>query len=312
MAVKNVTLRAFLFNKEPILSDAQEDDILPSAKKRLEATRAEEREMQLNQEDETRESDLLSGYDIQANNIFATMMRIAPGADDTHIDDTLMKQSSFSVGEIKRSSTTDRAIYKSHYYICFNNDFLVTTLSRTTSIARVETYLNWLLKSHQYTLVPFVVPTQDISIAELNKIIIKPQLSSKQEAKTDQTAIESKWLTLTADIRKKVLELLFKDTKSLSDIEMENVISTEVILKIQNKKIKNSDFQKIFGTFLKPVSEPDYIVFKNKNGDSITGSTILKTKSVKIELTDKNFLVEPNLHQEMARFLDELASIEKS
>ena len=63
---------------------------------------------------------------------------------------------------------------------------------------------------------------------------------------------------------------------------------------------------------MKPVSEPDYIVFKNKNGDSITGSTILKTKSVKIELTDKNFLVEPNLHQEMARFLDELASIEKS
>ena len=117
MAVKNVTLRAFLFNKEPILSDAQEDDILPSAKKRLEATRAEEREMQLNQEDETRESDLLSGYDIQANNIFATMMRIAPGADDTHIDDTLMKQSSFSVGEIKRSSTTDRAIYITIYVL---------------------------------------------------------------------------------------------------------------------------------------------------------------------------------------------------
>lgn len=309
MAAKNVTLRAFLFNKELTLTELS-DGILVSAKNRLETTRAEEREMQLNQEDENKESDLLSGYDIQENNIFATMMRIAPGADDTHIDETLMKKKSFSVGEMKRFSTNDKAIYKNHYYICFNDKFLVTTLPKTTNITRVETYLNWLMKSYQYTLVPVVIPTPDICLAEVNSITIKPQVATKENLKEKKPQVESKWLALNGLIREKLPELLFGDTKSLPDIEWENVISAEIVLKIQNKKIKNDDnFQKIFGTILKPVSEIDNIVLKNKNGDSIKGSQIVKTKNVNIELTENKFIIEPKLHQEMARFLDELSGI---
>lgn len=312
MATKSVKLRAFLFAKDLTLT-ALPEDILTSAQKCLESTIAEQREMQLNQEDETKESDLLSGYEIQNNNIFAIMMRIAPGADDTHIDDTLMKKKSFSVGEIKRFATKDRAIYKNHYYICFNNDFLVTNLSRTTNIARVETYLNWLLKTYQYSLVPVVIPTPDITLADVDTISVKPQVSSKKSSNEEQSIIKSKWLELTDDLLKKIPDLLFGDSKSLPDIEWKNVIAAELILRIKNKsKLKNDEFQKIFGSLLKPVSETDQIVLKNKKGESIKGSEILKIKSVDIEVTENGFLVEPKLRQEMARFLDELAGIETS
>lgn len=307
MATKKITLRAFLFAKESTLMTPL-DDILGSVKKCLESTVAENREMQLNQEDETRESDLLSGYEIQENNIFATMMRIAPGADDTHIDETLMKKKSFSVGEMKRSSTTDSAIYKSHYYICFNNNYLVTNLPRTTSISRVETYLNWLLKSHKYSIVPVVIPTPNLTLADVNTITFKPYAASKKNPHEGQSDVKSKWVALADSVLAKIPELLFGESESLPDIEWKSVISAELILKIKDQsKIKNEEFQKIFGSLLKPVSEADQIVLKNRKGESIKGSEILKTKPVEIEMTENKFLVEPNLHQEMARFLDELA-----
>ena len=312
MATKTVILRAFRFSKELTLTSPS-DDILSQTKKCLESTIAEEREMQLNQGDETRESDLLSGYEIQKGNIFAIMMRIAPGADDTHIDDTLMKKNSFSIGEMKRFSTADRAIYKSHYYICFNNDFLVTSLPRTTNIARFETYLNWLLNSHYYTLVPVVIPTPDITLADIDSITVKPQTSRKRGSNDEQSIIKSRWLDITEEFLHKIPELLFGDSQSLSDIEWQNVIAAEIILKIKNKsKFKDDEFQKVFGSLLKPVSETDQIVLKNKRGESIKGSEILKIKPVDIEITENKFLVEPALHQEMARFIDELETTKSS
>ena len=310
MATKTVTLRAFQFDKQVTLISPP-DDILGSVKKCLESTVAENREMQLNQEDETRESDLLSGYEIQENNIFATMMRIAPGADDTHIDKTLMKKKSFSVGEMKRSTTNDSAIYKSHYYICFNNKFLVTNLPRTTNISCVEIYINWLLKSHKYSIVPVVIPTPDITLADVNTITFKPYSSSKNTIHKEQVEVKSKWLTLADDVLEKIPELLFGETKSLPDIEWKSVIAAELILKIKNQsKMKNEEFKKIFGALLKPISEADQIILKNRKGESIKGSEILKIKSVEIEMTENKFLVEPKLHQEMARFLDELTGKE--
>ena len=74
--------------------------------------------------------------------------------------------------------------------------------------------------------------------------------------------------------------------------------------------MKNEEFKKIFGALLKPISEADQIILKNRKGESIKGSEILKIKSVEIEMTENKFLVEPKLHQEMARFLDELTGKE--
>lgn len=312
MAAKSITLRAFLFVKELNLSMSP-NGIFDSVKKSLESTVAEDREMQLNQEDQTRESDLLSGYEIQENNIFATMMRIAPGADDTHIGKDLMKKKSFFVEEMKRYENTGNAIYKSHYYICLNNNYLVTNLPKNTSISRVETYINWLIKSYKYSITPVIVKSPKLTLEDIKEINFKQNTYSDKNKQEEQQNIKSKWITLRDTIIDRIPELLFGETDSLPDIEWKNVISAELILKIKNKsKIKDREIQKIFGSILKPVSETDHIVIKRRNGESIKGSDILKTKQVEIEVSDKNFIVEPKLHQEMARFLDELVETKTS
>lgn len=181
-------------------------------------------------------------------------------------------------------------------------------MPRTTSISRVETYLNWLLKSHKYSIVPVVIPTPNLTLADVNTITFKPYAASKKNPHEGQSDVKSKWVALADSVLAKIPELLFGESESLPDIEWKSVISAELILKIKDQsKIKNEEFQKIFGSLLKPVSEADQIVLKNRKGESIKGSEILKTKPVEIEMTENKFLVEPNLHQEMARFLDELA-----
>ena len=48
------------------------------------------------------------------------------------------------------------------------------------------------------------------------------------------------------------------------------------------------------------------VSFKDKNGNQIKGKDVLKTKNVNIETTETGELVEPQLNQEMIRFLNEL------
>lgn len=82
---REVTLRAFLI-KSTLLSK-NNDEIFTKLEKRLKNSVVEDRVMLLSQEDETTESDLMSFFSNHRTDLFATMMRIAPGADDTHIDD---------------------------------------------------------------------------------------------------------------------------------------------------------------------------------------------------------------------------------
>ena len=72
--------------------------------------------------------------------------------------------------------------------------------------------------------------------------------------------------------------------------------------------MSDEEFQKKFGAIMKPVSDTDHITFRDKKGNKITGEDILKTKKITVDKTEQGWLSEPQLHIEMARFLDELAS----
>ena len=61
-------------------------------------------------------------------------------------------------------------VYKKHYYICLNKSHLVTNLPQTTTIKRVENYLNWLLDTHIYEINPIVIPSPDLKFTDVKTI----------------------------------------------------------------------------------------------------------------------------------------------
>lgn len=302
---REVTLRAFLI-KSTLLSK-NNDEIFTKLEKRLKNSVVEDRVMLLSQEDETTESDLMSFFSNHRTDLFATMMRIAPGADDTHIDDELMKKECFSVNEIRKKSNNAAAIYRNHYYICINNTHLITNLPLTTTIKRVENYLNWLLETHIYEITPVVIPAPDLKFSDVKTVKFTNPADSKYSTCQDSEKTQSKIISMTKEYVDRICKQLFADSSSLEDIDLNQVISAELILKlIKPREMSDEEFQKKFGAIMKPISDNDHITFRDKKGNKITGEDILKTKKVTIDKTEQGWLSEPQLHIEMARFLDEL------
>lgn len=96
-------------------------------------------------------------------------------------------------------------------------------------------------------------------------------------------------------------------TQNLNDVDLSQIISAELILKLTKpRKMSEEEYQRLYGAYLKPISDIDNISFKDKNGNQIKGKDVLKTKNVNIETTETGELVEPQLNQEMIRFLNEL------
>lgn len=67
------------------------------------------------------------------------------------------------------------------------------------------------------------------------------------------------------------------------------------------------DYEKILGASLKSIADLDDVQFKTKdNKKIISGTELHKTKTVNIELASNGSIIEEQLKQEMARFLNEL------
>ena len=82
------------------------------------------------------------------------------------------------------------------------------------------------------------------------------------------------------------------------------ILSAQLLVKFTKpRKMEEEDYEKLLGAYMKPISDADGVTFKLKNGKKITGSNILRTKNVEIEMIDDVRISEPALIQEMEEFL---------
>ena len=104
---------------------------------------------------------------------------------------------------------------------------------------------------------------------------------------------------------------MFKEVETLKNIELEKFVSAELLIKFSKPKdITKEEYQKFLGAYLKPISDTENVIFVPKKGSPIKSSEILEVKTVKIDLTESNKISEPNLFQEIEKYLIEL--IEKN
>lgn len=107
------------------------------------------------------------------------------------------------------------------------------------------------------------------------------------------------------DLLKKIVEEI-PDFQQMLD---NKILSAQLLVKFTKpRKMEEEDYEKLLGAYMKPISDADGVTFKLKNGKKITGSNILRTKNVEIEMIDDVRISEPALIQEMEEFLRELNS----
>lgn len=179
---------------------------------------------------------------------------------------------------------------------------LITNLPTNKTITRLQTYVNFLLSSEDFELTPIIISSPENKLSDLKRITVKnPFTDTLKKNRTENKSIR---------IDKNLFEIvkgLFKDTQNLDDVDLSQIISAELILKLTKpRRMSEEEYQRLYGAYLKPISDIDNISFKDKNGKQIKGKDVLKTKNVDIEITETGELVEPQLNQEMIKFLNEL------
>lgn len=276
----------------------------------------DQRRMRLNEDDPANEEDLISNFQQNQSSTFCTMLRIQVGNNIQHITSELFKKKSFTINELNQSKVNGEAIYKSCYYFSVSDNYLVTNLPGNIPIKRLETYLNWLLEQY-YQLTPMVDSKEINSLGEIKDIVIQDEQIDKQYPNYNQYSEDEKeknsfsTLNLAKQILPKLKSLIL-DTKNLSDIEFEQIVSVKLLVQFRKpKKDDPKELKKLYGAILKPVSNLENFTFNTRNGKKFKkGQNILLTKTVKIEKTSTGFFNEIQLAQEMDKFILELKNEE--
>lgn len=308
---KLVKLRAFRFENN--LVSEPNSKVMSILFHKLKNTNVQKRRMKLSSEEEDKEEDLISYYELRDKiAIMGVILRIAPSDESSTIPDNLFDKNKIEMTELQNIETDAGYIQKNHYYFYLNDKYVITNLRSNLTISSFQTYLNWLLKEERqkklYEISPIITLPPETSLSELKSLSFM-DTSIHGSAKAD-TPITKGTGSVKAQIKKTAFEALkdlFVDTKSFEEIKNSQILTAEILIKfVKPKNMTKEEFSKFMAATLKPVSECDNVILKTKNNRTLKGSEIQKIKTVEVELTNSGNLSEPDLWQKMEKFVDEL------
>lgn len=303
---KSIKLRAFKIENNDTKNE--KSPILKMLSDKLEnSVKAEDRRIQLNQEDPIEESDLISDFDISRKElfIFATVIRVTGSKGTPNLPDDLFNQKKIPFTKLSNLELKEKFIYRSHFYFATDGKHLIVTLPSNRTITAFQAYINEYLKTERNDLLfeftPLIVNTPKTKVANIKSIKFKDsQVKIKGDDGASNTFLKTKMMKIKEDL----LKYFFEDSPDLEKILEEGFVSAELLIKFASKK--SDDAQKYLGAVLKPIADTDNIVIKTNNGGTINGSTLQKTKDVEVSSTESNMISETELSQAMETFLNEL------
>ena len=305
---KSIKLRAFnIENNDPKYERCPILDMLSS--KLEKSTIAEDRRIQLNQDDPNEESDLISDFDISRKDlyIFGTVIRVTASKGTPNLPDDLFKQKKIPFTKLKSLELKEKFIYRSHFYFATDGKHLVVTLPQNRTISAFQAYINDYLKSERrdflFEFTPLIVATPETKVSNIKSIKFKDsqvKIKTHDPAGSSNNTIKTKLMR----IKEELLKVILKDAPDFDKIMEEGFVSAELLIKFASKK--SDDAQKYLGAVLKPIADTDNIEIKTNNGGTIKGSTLQKTKDVELGTTESNMISETELSQAMETFLKEL------
>jgi hypothetical protein len=105
-----------------------------------------------------------------------------------------------------------------------------------------------------------------------------------------------------------VLDSIFGDTPSISNIQRDQVISAKLLLTVKRKprEMAQEEYQRVMGAVTRQITNDAGIALKTKDGNRYTGESIKVVREVTVERTNSNRIVEEHLKQLMEAFLNDL------
>lgn len=297
--IKNITLLAYDIENEDLSPNYS--DLFDNLKQKLgQGEIADNRRMKLNSE--STEEDLLSDFAVAQNYIYGVMWRIAPSKEIPRIPDGLFKNPKIQINDIRSNDEKFLLTCKEHYYFAVNKKFLITSLPKTR-IKSLQVYLNWLLEAYRgekrYNFISKIKTPENTKLSEIKYIVFKSSNEEKEEKADDILS-----LVLT-----RLRKIIAEDT-DLSEILENRVFKAKLQLDISKpRKMDDANYKKLLGTYMNPISDTDGISYKLENGKTISGTNILQSKTVCIEMIDDGKISEQNLIQEMQLYLNELNNL---
>ncbi|HHR6225344.1 TPA: hypothetical protein ACS724_003908 [Providencia alcalifaciens] len=284
----------------------------------------EDRCMRVSADDPEKEQYLISNYLSHAGKfICCTFMKIAPGDQAEHVTKELFAKKKFTLEELGSETIETAAICKEYHYLIASDNFLVTNQPINRTIISLQTYLRWLTKNDAISLTPVIDMTNKTKIEDIRSIIMRdPSVGASEDEPENSVSDNKNAITRSFEKAVRLSKLsvdvirgLIKEADKFSDMQLNQLISAELVLKLKKKpkEMTDKDYESIIGATLKPVSELDNISFKRRNGPTeIKGKDLIRIKEVKVEKTNSGKLSEPQLFQEMRRFISELEKNEKN
>ena len=116
------------------------------------------------------------------------------------------------------------------------------------------------------------------------------------------------WSVALKNVTEDILKSVINDTESLDAIRANRLIEARLFLKVKGKPkdMAKNEFQRVMGAIATNVTNDNGLVMRTKDGNNYTGAEIKVKKTVSIECTEANRIVEEQLKQEMELFLSEI------
>lgn len=306
---KSVNMRAFKINNPDPTKYCS--GIRASLEKKLNTVIAKDRGMILNTNDLKQEQILISNFDSNdyKQSLFCTMLKMEVTDSVQQVTDKLLNSQKFKLEELDRQTIQSVGVYKEHFYFSVLNDYVVTALlPLNRTIKPLQTYLSWFLKDEKIELYPMIEKIDDYKFCDLKTAVFDDssvRRSSTNTASASENTIGNKVKQISVEL----LKSLFKESDDFSEIsQLESIVSAQLLIKFNKpKKMTDDDYQKVLGASLKSIGDLEDVQFKTKDNKKIvSGLDLHKYKEVKIELTSNGSIIEEQLKQEMAHFLNEL------
>lgn len=269
----------------------------------------DQRRMSLNEQDE--DEDILSNFEFVNGYLFGTMIRIIPSEKGDFITPELFKHEKMSLSDLDNQSKQGHQ-YKGHYYFALNDRFLVTNLSGSCTIERLQTYINWLLQEvrgeKQYSFATLINQPNDLTLADIRSIefgggtVQPPENEGEKNEGITQRVVA---------VAKDLLEPIFKNKdNSSNEVDYTQIISAKLLLTIAKKPKEMSQevYQRIMSSFVTPITNDNALKIHTKKSGTLSGNDLKVVNSVNVELTDSGRIIEEQLKQKMESFLLEIKS----
>lgn len=298
---KRLTVRSFKLTNNQMSENSS--GILGMLKSILTAdSTIEARKMKLSEAES--DEDVMAYYKWYKNEslLFGTMMCIMPATVGGVLTPELLCKNTLTQEDVINGQD-DQWQIKDHFFFLTDDNYLIVSLPSSRSIERFQTYLNFLLEEKRTSIIdlqPVLVTATDLGVKKIKSIVIGSQIvSASQEMNNICT-----WLK---NVPKELVQSILKQQNSLEEIDLDQLISAELVIKIKNKAKRGSikDSEKLVGALLKPTTTDSGVVINTDKGQ-FKGHDVQHKETFEIQVTDAGNPIYENVKLKMEQVLQNL------